>query len=90
MARYEHLPLYRKAFGLLVYLETAVAGFSKAHRFGLGQDLRALARRIVLRVVRANASPARATELAELRLEVLQGAVRQRSVVAIREPSPVG
>ena len=29
MARYEHLPLYRKAFGLLVYLETAVAGFSK-------------------------------------------------------------
>lgn len=86
MARDEHLAMYRKAFGPLVYLETTVAGFSKAHRFGLGLDLGTLAQRIVQRVVRTNASPVRATDLAELRLEVLQGALRPRDVVAIGRP----
>jgi len=32
MARYEHLPLYRKSFELAVYLEQAKVRFAKRHR----------------------------------------------------------
>jgi 23S rRNA-intervening sequence protein len=70
MARFEHLPIYRKAFDLTVYLENAVRQFSRDHRFGLGQDLRAVARRVCLRIMRANASAERWVELRELRLEL--------------------
>jgi len=33
MARYEHLPIYKKAMDLAVYLEKIVRGFSRYHKY---------------------------------------------------------
>jgi len=39
MARYEHLPIYKKAMDLAVYLEKIVRGFSRYHKYTLGSEL---------------------------------------------------
>jgi hypothetical protein len=58
MARYEHLPIYRKTFDLAVYLEQVTHGFSRHHKYGLGTRLQHASGRLIERVVRAqNAEP---------------------------------
>ena len=47
MARYEHLPIYKKAMELGVYLETVVKNFSRYNKYTIGKDLRDLSRKIV-------------------------------------------
>jgi len=55
MAQYEHLPIYRKAFDLSIYLENTVRNFSMYHKYALGSDLRNISRKIVrLIIIRAN------------------------------------
>ncbi len=39
MAKYEHLPIYRKAFTFLIYCETIVKNFSRYHKYTHGSDL---------------------------------------------------
>ena len=72
MARYEHLPIYKKSFDLAVFLEQAVAGFARRHKYGLGARLQSAAQDVLVRVVRAQnaGGAAKAAELAELRIEV--------------------
>jgi hypothetical protein len=36
MARYEHLPIYKTAMDLAVYLEQVVHNFSRYHKYTLG------------------------------------------------------
>ena len=55
MARYEHLPIYKKSFDLAVHLEKAVAGFSRYHKYPLGTELRNCSRGVVL-ALRVSAS----------------------------------
>lgn len=48
MARYEHLPIYRQAFDLLLWIENAVRGFSRYHtqvRDRIGSSRRSARRR---------------------------------------------
>lgn len=66
MARYEHLPIYNKAMELSVYLQTVVKNFSRYNKYSVGADLRELSRKILLLVIQANSSRARAPILAEL------------------------
>ena len=40
MARYEHLPIYKKALDVAVHFEKVVAGFSRYHKYTLGSELR--------------------------------------------------
>lgn len=54
MARYEHLPIYKKAFDLTVYLENVVRNFSRYHKYTLGSDLRGLSRKITRSIITAN------------------------------------
>jgi len=54
MAQYEHLPIYKKAFDMTVYIENSVRGFSRYHKYTLGTDLRNISRAIVRRIVKAN------------------------------------
>ena len=54
MAQYEHLPIYRKAFDLSVYLENVARNFSRYHKYTLGADLRNISRMIVRLIIRAN------------------------------------
>jgi hypothetical protein len=40
MARYEHLPIYKKSLDLAVHFEKTVAGFSRYHKYTLGTEIR--------------------------------------------------
>ena len=67
MAQYEHLPIYKQALDLAVYLEKAVSGFSRYHKYGLGADLRRLARQNITLIVQANSEQERLATLLLLR-----------------------
>ena len=67
MARYEHLPIYKKAFDLAVHCEKVVAGFSRYHKYTLGTELRNRSREIVQLIIRANSSRDKAPHLLHLR-----------------------
>ena len=54
MAYTEHLPIYKGAYDLCLWLEQVVGGFSRYHKYSLGSDLRDGARRVLKLVVRAN------------------------------------
>ena len=56
MARYEHLPIYKKAMDLAVHFEKVVAGFSRYHKYTLGTELRNKSREIVSLIVKANST----------------------------------
>ena len=59
----EHLPIYKKAMDLTIYVEKVVRNFSRYHKYTLGSELRAKSREIVgvavLRVSRATRGEAR-------------------------------
>ena len=67
MARYEHLPIYKKAFDLALYFENVVAGFSRYHKYTLGTELRNRSRGLVLAITRANSSRDKVPHLMGLR-----------------------
>ena len=71
MARYEHLPIYAKAYELALLVEKQVQGFPRYHKYAIGADLRMLCRVMLRRVIRANnAMSQRADELRSLRVTV--------------------
>ena len=47
MARHEHLPIFKIAMGLSMYLEQTVLNYSRYHKFGISLELREQARRII-------------------------------------------
>jgi hypothetical protein len=56
MARYEHLPIYKKAMDDAVHFEKVVAGFSRYHKYTLGTDLRNKSREIVSMIAQVNST----------------------------------
>ncbi len=54
MAQYEHLPIYKAAFDLLVYFEKIVKNFSRYNKYTHGTALREISREILMLIVRAN------------------------------------
>jgi len=54
MARYEHLPIYKKAVDLTIYGEQIVRNFSRYHKYILGSELWHKSREVVELIVRAN------------------------------------
>jgi hypothetical protein len=67
MARYEHLPIYKKAMDVAVHFEKVAAGFSRYHKYTLGADLRNKSRQIVGQVIRANSTRDKLPQLLALR-----------------------
>ena len=57
MARYEQLPIYKKALELIVFLEKAVRQFSRYHKYSIGERLRQTSWDVITMVVRANNTP---------------------------------
>ena len=78
MARYEHLPIYKTAMDLTIYLEQVVRNFSRYHKYTLGSDLRQQSRELVTVIIRANSRTDKLPVLYELRerLEGLQVLLR--------------
>jgi hypothetical protein len=72
MARYEHLPIYKKAMDLTIYFEKIVRNFSRYHKYTLGSELREKSREIVALIIRANSTKERLPLLLDLR-ERLEG-----------------
>ena len=72
MARYEHLPIYKKAMDLAIYLEQIVRGFSRYHKYTLGAELRQMSRDIVGAIISANSRAEKLPRLMQLR-EKLEG-----------------
>ena len=74
MARYEHLPIYKKAMELSVYLQNTVRNFSRYNKYSVGADLRELSRSILLLIIRANSTRDKEKPLTELveRCEMLK------------------
>ena len=70
MARYEHLPIYKAAFDLLVFLEGLVRNFPRYHKYTHGADLRNTAREVLKLIIRANNSEEKLPILRELRERV--------------------
>ncbi|MCP4198372.1 MAG: four helix bundle protein [Proteobacteria bacterium] len=54
MAKYENLPIYRRAMELLVYVEQVVRGFPRYHKYATGARLRNLCFELTSLIVRAN------------------------------------
>ena len=54
MARYEHIPIYKAALDMAVYIEQIVANFSRYHKYTLGSELRLLSHKVVVLIIRAN------------------------------------
>ena len=48
MARYEHLPIYKKAFDLNLYFEQTVQQFSRYHKYTLGTERKVAVRYVPL------------------------------------------
>ncbi len=67
MAQYEHLPIYKKAMDLAIYIENIVRGFSKYHKYTLGTDLRNLSRTVVRLIIKANSEKDKSATLRLLR-----------------------
>lgn len=67
MARYEHLPIYKKAMDVAVHFEKVAAGFSRYHKYTLGTDLRNTSREILGKIVQANSTRVKLPRLLELR-----------------------
>jgi hypothetical protein len=70
MARYEHLPIYKKALDLAVHFEKTVAGFSRYHKYTLGTELRTVSREVLLCIISANESRERLPVLLGLRAKL--------------------
>ena len=67
MARYEHLPIYKKAMDLAIYFEKIVRNFSRYHKYTIGSELRTLSRDIVKLIIKANTTREKLPVLYELR-----------------------
>ena len=63
---YENLPIYKKSFDLLVYIEDVVRNFSRYHKYSVGEILREDCRMLVKNIVKASKSDI------QLRIEFLE------------------
>jgi hypothetical protein len=72
VAQYEHLPIYKGAMDLTVYIENMVKGFSRYHKYSIGTDLRNLSREIVRLIISANNTTDKLAALLTLRDTVEQ------------------
>jgi len=54
MAKYEHLPVYKKAMELSTYLHELVRNFSRYHKYSIGSDMRQMSFDIIKLIITAN------------------------------------
>ena len=68
MAKYEHLPIYRSAMDLAVFMENQVRHMSRYNKYTLGAELRKRTMVALSHVVRANSLADKRETLTELRV----------------------
>jgi len=70
LAQYEHLPIYKAAFDLLVYFEKIVKNFSRYNKYTHGKALRDIARETLMLIVKANSTYNKRPVLEEVRIKL--------------------
>ncbi len=68
MARYDHLPIFRRAMELTAEVENAVKHFPRYHKYTLGSELRTFCHQVLGLVAEANSTADRKAVLLRLRL----------------------
>lgn len=68
MARYEHLPIYRAAMDMAVFMEGQVRNMSRYNKYTIGTELRKRTLCALSLVVRANSTREKIPVLEELRI----------------------
>ena len=78
MARYEHLPIYKRTFALVKYFDQIVRNFSRYNKYTYGTELRNLSREVLKEIIRANNAPNKVPHLLVIRekLEELKVVIR--------------
>lgn len=66
MARFTHLPIYKKSFWLLVMIEQIVMNMQRKSRYTIWEDLRTISKNFVISIARVNSM-----ELSERKKEIL-------------------
>ena len=84
MAQYEHLPIYKNSFDLLLYFEKIVANFSRYNKYTHGTALRNTVREVIILIIRANNSARKLPVLEELRIKLEELKVQIRICKEIR------
>jgi len=64
---YDHLPIYKLALDLCVYVETIVKNFDKYFKYSTGSDLREYSKRILFGIHKANRSYEKSEWLEEIK-----------------------
>jgi hypothetical protein len=57
MARYDHLPIFKKAYDLCLEIEQQVKGFSRDYKYTIGTEIRQLSHEIPALVMVASIRP---------------------------------
>jgi len=70
LAQYEHLPIYKAAFDLLVYFETIVLNFSRYNKYTHLAALREMVREILMLIVRDNNTYNKQPVLEQVRMKL--------------------
>ncbi len=70
MARYEHLPIFRNAYDLVLELDQRVHGFSRYHKYAVGSDIREVGREVLKLIIKANNLGRKEPVLQELRWQL--------------------
>ena len=66
MAKYEHLPIYKKAMELSVYTHNIVQNFSRNNKYSIGTDMRQQTFEIIRLIVRVNSEDQKIPVLKDL------------------------
>ena len=67
MAYYQNLPIYRKTFELILYIEAIVRNFPRYHKYAIGAEMRSLSKNIAVLIIKANSQRDKVGLLTELR-----------------------
>ncbi len=66
MAKYEHLPIYKKSMETALYLQLIVRNFNRYDKYSIGSDLRDLSREIIRLIIKTNSLREKTETLQEL------------------------
>ena len=65
--QYRHLPIYKSALELAVYIEKIVRGFERYHKYTMGVELRRQSKEVLFGISRANLAKERVEAIIDLR-----------------------
>jgi hypothetical protein len=78
MAQYQHLPIYKGTYDLLMRISIATKNFPREQKFTLGQKLRDEVLELIVFIYRANSVPDRSAHITAIveRIQVVEVMIR--------------